>query len=602
MDSGTSFKKHLDRISNMFGSDPGFYVVAIHSFIESIANRHCCFFEESSYSFREKLEELRALLLKSNPGIRKDREVFNKIINEHRITNRVRHNFETLSKNEAAAATHNLITLCRAGNFADERDFDKILKNTDLWDRNKSLLETDDELRKIRIKLQLKNLETSALNKKLSEYRDSKQKLIEAEKILKKTKAEYNQLKNTSEHRKDKNEELRHKLRKLEDKLSLQEKDAVKAENLISEYAGTVEEYISYNERLTHYSRTRRDYETSIIKLTVEQQNVVDNISLERDFLIKGSAGTGKTLVLLKAIEKLHKNSSSQLDFSNEKRRDILLTYTGTLVKYNYYISTILEENLAKDDIQTADSYLNNIFTALTEGSHVSYSILKTLIEENNTVDFLSSEELFTELEDFLFANNITEHEYTGIMIARRGLKKPLNQEQRKKVWKIRKKIISEMDKKNIYSKGASRCRLLEAFKDRSVYEKFRVNHVFIDESQDLSSCEISILKKLAKESLIMAGDSSQTIYGFSSPYARAGMLLAGKTKTLRLNYRNTSSIHKLSEIYKNLSPVKLDSDAGSNIAFREGPVPELLKAYSADEMDDFLITKTDFFYRKNRL
>ena len=269
MDSGTSFKKHLDRISNMFGSDPGFYVVAIHSFIESIANRHCCFFEESSYSFREKLEELRALLLKSNPGIRKDREVFNKIINEHRITNRVRHNFETLSKNEAAAATHNLITLCRAGNFADERDFDKILKNTDLWDRNKSLLETDDELRKIRIKLQLKNLETSALNKKLSEYRDSKQKLIEAEKILKKTKAEYNQLKNTSEHRKDKNEELRHKLRKLEDKLSLQEKDAAKAENLIAEYAGTVEEYISYNERLTHYSRTRRDYETSIIKLTV---------------------------------------------------------------------------------------------------------------------------------------------------------------------------------------------------------------------------------------------------------------------------------------------------------------------------------------------
>ena len=181
-------------------------------------------------------------------------------------------------------------------------------------------------------------------------------------------------------------------------------------------------------------------------------------------------------------------------------------------------------------------------------------------------------------------------------MIARRGLKKPLNQEQRKKVWKIRKKIISEMDKKNIYSKGASRCRLLEAFKDRSVYEKFRVNHVFIDESQDLSSCELSILKKLAKESLIMAGDSSQTIYGFSSPYARAGMLLAGKTKTLRLNYRNTSSIHKLSEIYKNLSPVKLDSDAGSNIAFREGPVPELLKAYSADEMDNFLITKTDFF------
>ena len=93
-----------------------------------------------------------------------------------------------------------------------------------------------------------------------------------------------------------------------------------------------------------------------------------------------------------------------------------------------------------------------------------------------------------------------------------------------------------------------------------------------------------------------MAGDTGQTIYGFSSPYARAGILLSGKSKTLNLNYRNTASIHELSEIYRKLSPSDSEEDKGNNIAFREGPVPELLKADSKDEMDDFLICKTEFF------
>ncbi len=122
------------------------------------------------------------------------------------------------------------------------------------------------------------------------------------------------------------------------------------------------------------------------------------------------------------------------------------------------------------------------------------------------------------------------------------------------------------------------------------------VDNIFIDESQDLSSAELALLKLLSRESLIMAGDSNQTIYGFSSPYARAGILLAGKTKTLHLNYRNTAAIHELSEIYKNLSPLESSSAKDDNKAFREGPVPELLKADTKKEMDNFLICKTEFF------
>ena len=596
MNNTPEIKNQLERISNLFGTDPGFYVVAIHSLIESIANRYCGFLNESECSFREKLEELEDFLLSSNPEIKKNKDVFNKIVHEHRITNRVRHNFETLSKNEAAAATHNLITLCRICSFADEKDFEIILKNTHLWDKSKSLLETNDELSRIRIKMQLLNLESSALNRKLSDYNENIRKLIEAENKLKKTKAEYKKLKNISEHRKEKNEELRHKLSRQKDKLKEQEKDAEEAQDLVSVCGCSVEEYIAYNERLSHYSRTRRDYETSIIKLSKEQQEVLDMISLEKDFLIKGSAGTGKTLILLKAIEKLHKDSNSKLHFSNKKHKDILLTYTGTLVKYNYYISTILNEKLDKGDIQTADSFLNNIFSSINKRYRVSYTILKTLIDKFNTLDFISSDELYTELEDFIFAGNVSKYEYLEKKLPRKGLKKPLNMDQRKKVWEIKEKLITEMEIRNTFSKEASRCRLLEYFKDKNKYKNFMADNIFIDESQDLSSAELSLLKKLSGDSIIMAGDSCQTIYGFTSPYAHAGIDLKGKSKTLHLNYRNTAAIHELSEIYRNFYPSKHESDQDDNIAFREGPVPELLQAETKKEMDNFLTCKTEFF------
>lgn len=56
--------------------------------------------------------------------------------------------------------------------------------------------------------------------------------------------------------------------------------------------------------RMTVFTRTRSDYERAVVRLTMEQKNVLSQINLDRDFLVKGSAGTGKTLVLLKAVEK----------------------------------------------------------------------------------------------------------------------------------------------------------------------------------------------------------------------------------------------------------------------------------------------------------
>src|SRR6056297_968271 len=140
-----------------------------------------------------------------------------------------------------------------------------------------------------------------------------------------------------AEMRDSKIDELRQKKRNLEDQLKESQKKAQELE--------PVREHLSYLERLSNYSRTRRDYERSIIKLTPEQNDVLNKIKLNHDYLVKGSAGTGKTLVLLKALAKAFEQGSQELGFEESAaQRIVLLTYTNTLVRYNQYLSDIMQE------------------------------------------------------------------------------------------------------------------------------------------------------------------------------------------------------------------------------------------------------------------
>jgi hypothetical protein len=120
--------------------------------------------------------------------------------------------------------------------------------------------------------------------------------------------------------------------------------------------------------RFTIYTRTRRDYERSLMRLTAEQQVALDAITPGHDSLVRGGAGTGKTIVLLHAWGKARRDLFTP--------RTVLLTYTTTLVKYDRYLA------------------------------------------ECTTTGFMSSAELATEVEDFLFANIVSKSEYLEERVA----------------------------------------------------------------------------------------------------------------------------------------------------------------------------------------
>jgi len=136
---------------------------------------------------------------------------------------------------------------------------------------------------------------------------------------------------------------------------------------------------------------------------------------------------------------------------------------------------------------------------------------------------------------------------------------------------------------------------LFEKLSDNLKTLKQDYDHIFIDESQDLYPVELKILKILSKSSLVMAGDTDQSIYGIGSPYQRAQISTSGSTRILKMNFRNTIPIHNLAENFRKISGYDFDASI-TPTAFREGPIPEIYTAADTSELYDQLVEKVKVF------
>ena len=582
----------LRRLVSLVGSDPGFYVLALHSFIESFVDGDCadCVMEEK---FSEKLwiywERLRATGINDRTA----RGTIVKIQKEHTFTNHVRHRFEELRKPDAEMATFNFVEFCRIVGIPKSDEFEKLGRLLEEWEHRERASTAIDELRTVKFRLFTTQRDNKQLLEKLETFNENEVKLAEYNIHI----AHLTDALDKERTRAGRNGERVDELRR-----NLNELRTAKQElaQLQEQYKDT-EEYIQNLQRLSLYARTRRDYERSITRLTPEQQNAVDAIQLSGDFLVRGSAGTGKTVVLLEALRKAA--DATEAKTANSLRPYILLTYTKTLVKYSEYLAEIIHANTVGGSISTADSYFLRKLKSIHARYFVDYSLMEGVLGELNTTSFLTTPQLLLEIEDFIFGNGITEEEYIDRRIPRRGLKIPLNNAQRREVWEIRTKCVEQMEKRGTFGKNYSRLKILENLEG---IERFSVpeslhdcQFIFVDETQDLSAMELRILRKSAAHGVIMAGDTDQVIYGASSPYARSGLSIGGRTRHLRTNFRNTSAIFDLAEQFRTSKGENSDRESDGTVAFREGPPVELYQAGSVSELIDFIAKRVDLFVNR---
>lgn len=570
-------KEEINRIIKQQNGDSGFYLLSLFSFIEAYIRHNF-----TDYAYRDNQNEdktyfpklLRILENYDSPFDKKSKYHYlnSELISMYsKYANKVRHNFGEIEDITLASAVRKFLKFAKFHNFLTPELAD-LANGSEFYG--------------------IKNHEGPS-GSNISDMQKENKKIAE---MYKNKEEEFN-----------KQLELIHKIqeenRTLKEELDSQNKE-------ISQIQKDAEEYLLNSKLILNYTQDYRDYQTRLLTLSSDQEKIISrivkNISapLEKDFLIKGGPGTGKTLVLIKILEKI---------ISFECR---LLTYTSSLSKYNRYVSELyLDKNNTGEEliqkmrmnISTFDEFFKiklevllgkEVFFVNTDSAEDinsdDYKYLLELIEHTRTSPKFSAKSILEQAIDEIWPNLLEKDEYINATYATNVILTKEQIEDRKNIWDSIMAAATAMDDASKVLADYAYWRINTDSKFDNIPDVHKVDFLLIDEIQDLSTARIELLSKLTRKNCVMAGDLNQSIFikrGLS--WKKLGYKVQGHTITLKTNYRSTMPIQKLANEYRNRCKIH-DINVISQ-SFIPGPEPELIISDSNNKAYDEIINKVSW-------
>lgn len=569
----------LARLEALQGTDAAIFSLAVHAFIEGMLRERYDLttmeigFNDLVYRFLLECKE-------EDPGYIPEFPILTQLKHTHMETNEVRHRFSASDASTAQVATLELECFCKLARLGGEARLAKIRTYLSSWDMRVSLGSLAMEYERMQHLYAYEKEHNVQLAQQVTTLSEEKQRLWELNTRLKNNDIELAKLEGSNAAHTKKIDRLR------KERFETQQQVRTLQEKIQS--LGKAKEYMDAMRRMTVFTRTRGSYEKLMLRLTSEQSSVLDKIHLDGDFLIKGSAGTGKSLVLIKAMEKaLHASSGATI-----APKVALLTFTNTLVKFNRYMVSILAEGEERPLVSTVDAFLLERLQEFFPDVRPSTEILAELCKEH-AFEGMSAEQLAKEIDSFLFKQDISYFEYIVDMIPRNGMRKPLKQSQRAKVWVVRDAVIHEMESLGVLCFSYIPILLKSLLMDEGAIGVL-YDQLFIDEAQDLGTATLRVLKLLSKGCVILCGDDKQSIYQVGSSFARSGLDVVGRSKVLRTNFRNSVQIHSFAQAFK--AKGEEGTTRTEALAFRDGPMPELFRFTNKKSLMKGLTDRVTFF------
>ena len=558
--------EQVNRLKMLNGTDPALFVLAIYSYIEYYCKKELG--EENWNNETPFFRILKDFRYQKQPtldyvGQREVRENISSLIEGHIITNGIRHQFDPLSKEEVTAHVEQLLKFAKTFKLPNYSVL-KTLDDKTLWDSRKNPEETAKELRELNQQIE-KLTKESANQIDIAKYNALSRELKSLQSELEAQESSKSKISKRNDDLRRDNFEKNNRIKELEQLLAEEKK---------------TQQYINNTLRLTNYTRTRSDYEKELLRLTPEQNQIVNMIDFGSDYLIKGSAGTGKSVVIMKLLEKLKETNKGKSD--NIK----FITYTKNLVKYNKYVAKLF--NISSDNgmVVSLESFLWSLFSTYAERPGIYNS--KDISNAVGRIDFtdcpLSKQNFKYELTKFILPNAITKKEYCEDVIERKGMLAPLKKAVREKVWEYCEMCFEILESRSTLNSDYCYYKYATAIKEEGFKfkDELLVDYLIIDEVQDLNPAKLIICKNLVKKSLIMAGDNDQSIFGLGFNWKSAGINIVGKSKILHTNFRNTNEINEIAEKYR---ASIVDNDFENRpLTFRVGPKPEIHQLDSAND------------------
>ncbi|WP_231568570.1 3'-5' exonuclease [Rhodococcus sp. MEB064] len=120
------------------------------------------------------------------------------------------------------------------------------------------------------------------------------------------------------------------------------------------------------------------------------------------------------------------------------------------------------------------------------------------------------------------------------------------------------------------------------------------VDHVIVDEAQDLTPSRFQLLRALAPlgpDDLFFAEDAHQRIYGQKIVLKQLGINIVGRSRRLTLNYRTTQqNLHYALSVLTGDDFVGLEGDSEDSVGYRSartGPTPSTVQAANLSDLYD---------------
>lgn len=341
------------------------------------------------------------------------------------------------------------------------------------------------------------------------------------------------------------------------------------------------------------------------VKLTGEQKKILF-LPPKNPISIKGVAGCGKTTVALYRAKHLIDTYTDLFQEANVA----IFTFNKALVKYMDTLLPVIpggyQEN-SNDLLDVKPGMKINVTNFHKWAYHF-------LTERKIPLNTLDSNQIYPKVDEArkrytahriaqksvdFFMDEISwikgrmicsEDEYIQIPRKGRGTVDRVTRVDRPIIWKIYQDYQSLME----------RCGYVD-FDDyallclKQIDDNDRIfSHIIIDEAQDLSKAQLTVLSKLvfsSTQSITIIADAAQRIYKSAFSWAETGIELRGRNNvTLTKNYRNTAEIAEAAyDLLKNDAD-QADFTKGSLNTERHGPKPVWAHFIAKSDEFNFLI------------
>ena len=269
-----------------------------------------------------------------------------------------------------------------------------------------------------------------------------------------------------------------------------------------------------------------------LLALDPEQKDALRRLKSDGPYLLKGSAGTGKSLVGLYHMRDLITARAGTSLFDGSSSKFGVVTYTNTLVDANLALLRNITPKSAHHEIDctTLDRVAYHLahMQLGTKPNPLSTEGLSKWLAERVLPDMqpeaqalaerLGEDYLADEIEQAIIGNGLVSAD-DYVRHDRRGRKRGLREPERRTVWLVYETLRQVMQGKQVQTFEQWRSLALDYLRAHPEYPRYAA--LFVDEAQDFSKVARQLCMELVRDPkyLVLAADTGQSIYTVPQPW-----------------------------------------------------------------------------------